>query len=250
MAWNNLLLSDLPGGDQAPALLQHLHMDTLILSGVAMTFILATGSVIANSMVVEGAGGTGQAIVEGIYNTWDQLTHDYIGEDYKKFFPLIMSIFIFVLIANFMGVFPFQAISHNIPQAWPMVHSGHEPEAWEWASPTTDINVTAGLALVVLFTYIGSGVLKHGGRYAKMFFFSPTFWVEWLDAVIRPATLALRLMIVISADEILRGAFLVMCPILMPAGIMGFELFIGVIQALVFALLTSVYIGLTVQEHH
>jgi F0F1-type ATP synthase membrane subunit a len=41
-----------------------------------------------------------------------------------------------------------------------------------------------------------------------------------------------------------------MCPILVPTAIMGFELFIGVIQAFVFALLTSIYIGLTVAEHH
>ena len=221
------------------------------MSGVCMTFILAAGSAVARNMVVEGAGGKGQAIVESIYSIWDNLAHDYIGEHYKKFFPLIISIFIFVLIANFMGVFPFQALAQAFSNIWPHTHPvGHEAEVWEWASPTTDINVTAGLALVALCTYIGSGFWKHGGGFAKLFFFSPTFWVEWLDALIRPSTLALRLMIVISADEILRGAFLVMCPILMPAGIMGFELFIGCIQALVFALLTSVYIGLTVQEHH
>ncbi len=57
-------------------------------------------------------------------------------------------------------------------------------------------------------------------------------------------------MVVITADELLRAAFLIICPILLPVGVMGFELFIGGIQALVFALLTSVYIGLTIQEHH
>jgi F-type H+-transporting ATPase subunit a len=74
--------------------------------------------------------------------------------------------------------------------------------------------------------------------------------IEVMDMVVRPSTLALRLMVVITADELMRGAFLLMCPILVPTAIMGFELFIGVIQAFVFALLTSIYIGLTVAEHH
>jgi F0F1-type ATP synthase membrane subunit a len=48
----------------------------------------------------------------------------------------------------------------------------------------------------------------------------------------------------------MRGSTLLLCPYLLPAGVMGFEMFIAVIQAFVFALLTSIYIGLTVQEHH
>jgi F-type H+-transporting ATPase subunit a len=106
------------------------------------------------------------------------------------------------------------------------------------------------LAAVALITYLGSGFWKHKEHFFKIFFFSPMSWVEWLDTIIRPSTLALRLMVVITADELMRGAFLMICPMVVPAGIMGFELFIGVIQALVFALLTSVYIGLTVAEHH
>jgi F0F1-type ATP synthase membrane subunit a len=57
-------------------------------------------------------------------------------------------------------------------------------------------------------------------------------------------------MVVITADELMRGSTLLFCPFLLPAGIMAFELFIGCIQAYVFALLTSIYIGLTIKEHH
>jgi len=150
-------------------------------------------------------------------------------------------------------VFPSKALEQGaqaVGMHWPHIMVNGEPEAWEWKSPTTDFNVTFGLALVALFTYIGSGFWKHGGHFFKIYLFSPMSWVEWLDTIIRPATLAIRLMVVITADELLRAAFLIICPILLPVGVMGFELFIGGIQALVFALLTSVYIGLTIQEHH
>jgi len=200
-------------------------------------------------MVAEGPGGKGQAVVESIYGFCNDLAHGNIGHHYKTFFPLIAAIFIFVLMGNFIGVFPYQFFEHVIPQ-WPIMHVEGHAEPWEWASPTTDFNVTVGLAAVALITYIGSGFWKHGGHFLKIFFFSPMSWVEWLDTVIRPSTLALRLMVVITADELMRGAFLMLCPMLVPIGIMGFEMFIGCIQALVFALLTSVYIGLTVAEHH
>lgn len=249
MLGKNLLVSDVFGPQAAPWI-DTLHLDTLVMSGICMTFILAAGSAVASGMVAEGAGGKAQAVVEGIYNFCDDLAHNNIGHDYKKFFPLIAAIFTFVLIGNFIGIFPGAFFEHLAGHSWPHMHVGHEVEPWEWASPTTDFNVTLGLAVIALITYLGSGFWKHGHHFGKVLFFSPMSPIEWLDVAIRPTTLALRLMIVITADELLRGAFLMMCPYLLPAGIMGFEMFIGCIQALVFALLTSVYIGLTVAEHH
>ncbi|HEY9777040.1 MAG TPA: FoF1 ATP synthase subunit a [Planktothrix sp.] len=220
-------------------------MDTLVLSAVCMTLILAAGSAVARSMVVEGPGGPAQAVVEGIYGFCDDLAKGNIGEHYKSFFPLIAAIFIFVLIGNFIGVGPWKGL--EILPGWFHIQGG---EPLELASPTTDFNVTLGLAVISFITYLGSGFWKHGSHFAKVLFFSPMSWIEWMDSVVRPATLALRLMVVITADELMRAAFLMMCPLILPTFVMAFELFIGVIQALVFALLTSVYIGLTVAEHH
>jgi F-type H+-transporting ATPase subunit a len=221
------------------------------LSALCMLGILGVGSMVAGSMQVAGPGGKMQAIVEGLYTFVDDLAHGQIGHHYKTFFPLIAAIFIFVLTGNFLGVGPYKLFEEIIP-GWPKLNgeTGPHAEAFEIASPTTDINVTAGLALVALIVYLGSGFWKHGGKYAKTLFLTPMAPIEVMDMVVRPSTLALRLMVVITADELMRGAFLLMCPILVPTAIMGFELFIGVIQAFVFALLTSIYIGLTVAEHH
>jgi F-type H+-transporting ATPase subunit a len=218
------------------------HVDTLILSWTCMAGILAFAALLTPRLVVEGPGGTGQAMLEGLYKFVDDLAHGQIGHLYKKFFPLIAAIFIFVLIGNFIGVGPWRAFEHM--PGWFKLPDG---EAFEVASPTTDFNVTVGLACIALIVYLASGVWVHGGKYIKLMLTNP---IEWLDLIVRPSTLALRLMVVITADELMRSAFLLMMPVLLPTGIMAFELFIGVIQAFVFALLTSIYIGLTVAEHH
>jgi F-type H+-transporting ATPase subunit a len=142
-----------------------------------------------------------------------------------------------------MGVGPWKAMESF--SWWPHVgHLGHQ-EPFELTAATTDFNVTLGLASVAFFAYIYSGFWARGFKYLKSYL-NP---IEWMDLIIRPSTLAMRLMLVITADEIMRGISLVMVPLLVPTGVMSFELFIGVIQAFVFALLTSIYIGLTVSHH-
>lgn len=219
-----------------------IHVDTLVLSWLCMAGILSASALITPTLVSAGPGNKAQAVLEGLYLFTQDIAKGQIGHHFKRFFPLIAAIFIFVLTGNFVGVGPWRAFEH-LP-GWFKLPDG---EPFELASPTTDFNVTAGLALVSLIVYLGSGFWAHGAGFVKLLAFNP---IEWLDAVIRPSTLALRLMVVITADELLRGAFLMIMPVLLPTFVMGFELFIGVIQAFVFALLTAIYIGLTVAEHH
>jgi F-type H+-transporting ATPase subunit a len=217
-----------------------IHVDTIALSLVGMTLILGTAAILTPRLSSENAGGPGQSLLEMYYDFMAGLTKDQMGDSYKKFLPLIASIFIFVLVSNFIGVGPWKAL--EVFSWWPKM--GHEP--FELAAATTDFNVTAGLATVALITYLASGFWAHGLKYLKAYI-NP---IEWLDLVVRPSTLALRLMLVITADEILRSVSLNLVPWILPTGVMAFELFIGIIQAFVFALLTSIYIGLTVTHHH
>ena len=216
-----------------------IHADTIFVSWLCMGFILVSAAAVRPTLVATGPGGTGQAILEMLYDFTADITKGQIGHEWKKFFPLIAGIFIFVLTANFAGVLPWKALEHM--SWWP--HHGNE--MFEMAAPSTDFNVTFGLACVALLTYLGAGFWAHGPKYLKAYL-NP---IEWLDLIIRPATLSLRLMMVITADELMRAAAIMMVPVLLPAGVMGFELFIGVIQAFVFALLTAIYIGLTVSHH-
>jgi len=239
---NNISFFGAPLGD--------IHIDTLAMSWLCMGGILAAAALITPRMVADGPGGKGQALLEMVYKFIEDLTKGQMGHHYKKFFPLIAAIFIFVLIANFAGVGPWKALEHF--SWWPHLPDG---EPLDICSPTTDFNVTFGLATISILTYLGSGFWAHGIKYFNHYliywkkipvFINP---IEVMDLIIRPATLALRLMMVITADELMRAAALLMVPMLLPTGVMGFELFIGIIQAFVFALLTSIYIGLTIAHH-
>lgn len=219
-----------------------IHADTLILSWACMGIILAGAAIVTPTLTAQGAGGAGQAIAEAIYGFIEDLCKGQMGHHYKKFFPLIASIFLFVLVGNFIGIGPWRAFEHM--QGWPVIGNEH----FEVCSPTTDFNVTFGLAAISVIVYFGSGLWAHGPKYL-MLYCSPMAPIEFLDLIIRPATLALRLMMVITADELMRTAAILMVPVLVPTGVMAFEMFIGILQAFVFALLTSIYIGLTIAHH-
>lgn len=220
------------------------HGDTILLSWACMAFVLIGAAILKTGLTSKGPGSDGQGFLEMLYEFVADITKGQIGHEWRTYFPLIAAIFIFVLTANFAGILPWQAIGEAIPGFPTELHNGHRIPA-EIAAPSTDFNVTFGLALVALLTYLGAGFSAHKLGYLKLYI-NP---IEWLDLVIRPATLSLRLMMVITADELMRGAALMMVPVLLPAGVMGFEMFIGVIQAFVFALLTAIYIGLTVSHH-
>ncbi len=217
-----------------------IHVDTLAFALTSMVLILVTAAIITPRLTAENAGDSGQNLFEMFYEFIVNLTKGQMGHAYKTFMPLIGAIFIFVLVSNFLGVGPWKLFESF--SWWP---TPDPKEAFEIASPTTDFNVTFALATVSILTYLGSGFWVHGIKYLKLYL-NP---IEWLDLIIRPSTLALRLMLVITADELMRGAAINLAPVLIPTGVMGFELFIGLIQAFVFALLTSIYIGLTVSHH-
>jgi F-type H+-transporting ATPase subunit a len=222
-----------------------IHADTIILSWVAMAAILLGCAAISSNLKVDRPGGAGQAVLESLYTFILDIARGSIGEHrYRPYMPLLCGLFMFILASNLIGILPYQVLEH-MPW-WPHVHGKH----FEVAAATTDFNVTAGLAALAIITYLGSGVMVHGHHYVGLFLWKPIAPLEWLDLVVRPATLALRLLLVITADEMLRSAFLGMCPVILPSLVMAFEVFIALVQAFVFTLLTSIYIGAAVAEHH
>jgi F-type H+-transporting ATPase subunit a len=253
MLGKNLLLETvLPqtqGMTLGPLSVGTLHADTLVLSWTCMAGALLGLSLMTRKLAVEGPGGDGQGVVEMLYGFLRDLTKGQIGHDWRIFLPLIAGIFIFVLTANFIGIGPWTMLEDWFKE---MHWVGVGGETFEVAAPTTDVNVPLGLAAIAILTYLTSGFWKAGAGYLKTLLVPPTSLLEWLDLLIRPTTLTLRLMLVITADELLRAVALSLVPVLLPVAVMGFEYFISVIQAFVFAVLTSIYVGLTLShaEHH
>ena len=229
---------------------QKVHMDTLVFSWAIMAALLFFSFLFTRNLKIDGYG-LKQTFLETIWGLINGLTSSQIpGNKGKNFIPLIGGIFIFTIFAYWIGLMPWkigEAFSF-----WPHLDNG---EHWEGSSPAADINVTAGMALISLLTYIAAGI-KNGGWGYILNYFKPLGFVEWLDMFVRPLTLSLRLFANTIAGEVLVASILGLVALVLPMFALAFELFVGLIQALVFSLLTTVYIGTAmahsehVEEHH
>lgn len=210
------------------------NMDTLVTMWAAMLFLIVVSFVATRNLSIFPSKL--QLFFEKILGYFKDTADDMIGEDGKKHFPLIMSLFLFIVTANLMGQLPLRMF---------------ELQHGEIASPTNDINLTAGLAIIVLVYYVTCGLIK---KKAHFFFKGFSFegiielFVEILDMITRPLTLALRLFGNILAGEILIGAMLGLLAWGLPIPFMFFEVLVACIQALVFTMLTTVYIATAVNE--
>lgn len=225
-----------------------IHIDTILYSWLIMFLILLITFLMTRNLKIEGYS-LRQSILETIWGLINGLTSSQIpGNKGKSFIPLIGGIFVFTIIAYWAGLLPWklgEAFSH-----WPKLDNGLH---WEGSSPAADINVPLGMAFISLITYIGAGA-KFGGLKYIGNYFKPLGFVEWLDLIVRPLTLCLRLFANTVAGEVLVLSILGLAAFVVPTLAVAFELFIGLIQALVFSLLTTVYIGTAIahseQEHN
>lgn len=212
------------------------NMDTLITMWSAMAFLIIIAFIATRNLAI--IPSKLQYVFEIILGYFDGLINSMINKDGEKHFPLIASLFLFIVTANLMGQLPLKIL---------------ELKQGEFASPTNDINMTAGLAVIVLIYYVTAGLMK---KKVKFLFHGFSFvgiismLVEILELFTRPLTLALRLFGNILAGEILIGALLGICAWGLPLPIMFFEILVACVQALVFTMLTTVYIATAVNEEH
>jgi F-type H+-transporting ATPase subunit a len=161
------------------------------------------------------------------------LIEGIIGQDAKKYFPLIGTIFIYIFLCNAIALVP-----------------GFLP-------PTDNINTNLAISITVFVYYNAMGIKAHGlGGYLKHFL-GPILWLGPLVAVIevighavRPISLALRLYGNILGDHMVLGIFSQLAPLIVPVIFMALGLFVSFIQAFVFSLLSTIYIGLATAHEH
>lgn len=212
------------------------NMDTLVTMWAAMAFLLLLAFFATKDLSIFPTKL--QLIFEKILGYFRDLANSMIGHDGEKHFPLIASLFLFIVTANLMGQLPLKIF---------------ELKTGEIASPTNDINLTAGLAIIVLIYYVVAGVIKKKTKFLLhefSFVGIISMFVEILELITRPLTLALRLFGNILAGEILISALLGICAWGLPLPIMFFEVLVACVQALVFTMLTTVYIATAVKTEH
>lgn len=216
----------------------HFNADTILTMWFAMAILLVLALMTTRKLSIFPSKL--QLLWESFINYFLDMTNQSMGEEEaKKHSPLILTLFFFILTANLVGQLPWQLL---------------KLKEGEFASPNNDINMTAAMAIVVSIYYIYYGVKKRGIK-----FFFPG-WdlngiimtvIDAMELFIRPFSLALRLFANILAGEILVLTLLTLtwwCGV--PLGAKLFEIFVALIQAMVFALLTTTYITMSVSEEH
>ena len=183
---------------------------------------------------------------------------DYIAETLesrdlaKKFFPIIMTIFVFILSLNWIGLLP-GVDSVGIYK----LHEGHSVFTPLLHPANTDLNVTFAFALIAFITIEFAGIailgfLKYGGKFIN--FSSPLAFIigiiEFIGEMARLVSFSFRLFGNIFAGKTLLLVALFFVPFVVPVPILAFEIFVGFIQALVFSILTLFFIKLAIAEAH
>jgi F-type H+-transporting ATPase subunit a len=173
-----------------------------------------------------------QNVMEVFVNSFHDLLIDTMGPLGMRFFPLIATVGFFILFSNLIGLVP-----------------GFE-------SPTSSLNTTVAMALVVFFLTHIVGVQIQGMKYFKQFL-GPVWWliplmmpIEIISHLSRPLSLSVRLFGNIQGGHIVVAVIFVLVPLLLPLPILILKILISVIQTLVFMLLSMMYIAGAMEEHH
>jgi F-type H+-transporting ATPase subunit a len=208
------------------------NVDTILGTLVAGVIVLGVGLMIRRR-VTSGVPSRSQLAFETITETVEQQVESTMGLQTAPFVvPLAMTLFLFILICNWISLVPTHIGSHEyLPP------------------PTADVNLTYALALIVIITMHVTGVRRKGVRGYYRHLAQPhwaMFPINLIEELARPVTLALRLF-----GNIFSGTIMIALIGLFPAYILWapeliwkpFELFIGLIQAFIFALLTILYFG-------
>lgn len=233
--------------------LEHaLHIPWVLQASLLAGLLLIVAGLLVRRQIAAANGGlvpdegvtlrnTMEIVVEGLAN----LAQGTIGPEYRRYFPIVGTIFVFILLSNLLGLVP------------------------GLGGATSDVNTTTAWAIIAFLAYNWIGIRKHGrwyinqflgpsffettilGRHVHVRVFAPIFFILEVPLhFARILTLSVRLLANMFADHQVVTVFLGLIPIAVPAVFLGLGMLVAVLQAFVFSLLTMVYIGLALEEPH
>jgi F-type H+-transporting ATPase subunit a len=223
-----------------------------------VTLVLVVVFFIAGRMIRPVPGRFSNA-VEFIWESLENWALSLGGPDARRHIPLFCAFFIFILFSNWSGLLPFFG-----RLGLPIEVAGQHIELGLRA-PTSDVNVTIGLALVAFFYFHYQGFRHLGvrGYLGKFFVFSGfrrgiatgvidlfVGLIEFLLEFIKPVTLAMRLFGNIFGGEVALGVITALTIVLIPAAMLLLEGLLNFVQALIFSTLMLMYTIIAVESHH
>lgn len=191
-----------------------------------------------------------EVVIEFLMNLIDGVTNDR-GQT-KRFFPYVATIFLFILTMNWMGLLPiFGTIGIY------KVEAGHQTFIPFLRAGTADLNMTVAIAMISVILVQVFGVIYVGAKKHLRKYFNPnpnfTFVgiIELISEFTKIISFSFRLFGNVFAGEVLLLVISTLVPLIAPVPFYLLEIFVGFIQAFVFALLTLVFlkISVTAEEH-
>jgi len=231
------------------------------LGGIKITNSLLTGLLVLLTLIIfaflvnskkekkdRGLFMIVESIIEGFYNFFENIAQDKA----EKLFPLLFTFFIYIIIGNWIGLFPgigsigfYEEIGHG------------EIFVPLFRGPNADLNTTIALALISvgITQYLSIktlGIKSYISRFINLT--NPIkFFVGLLELISEFAKIlsfSFRLFGNIFAGEVLLAVMVFLVPVLVPVPFLILEVFVGFIQALVFTMLTTIFIVVATEEHH
>lgn len=208
----------------------NINLDTIISTWIVVGALLIIAFVVNRRITSEAPRGLQNAL-EAVMESISSLVRENIGVRSRFIPPLAITLFVFLLAANWLGLIP------------------------RMKSPTSDLNTTLGLALMVFIMIHVYGVrAKKIGGYVGHYFkpFKLLFPINLIDEVAKPVTLSFRLFGNIFAGEVVLFLLAFLLPwwlIPLPGVVwLSWSLLVGGIQAFVFTILTVVYISFALEH--
>ncbi len=219
-----------------------IELDVVWSSLIAGLIVIGLGLLTARR-ATSGVPGKLQLFFETTVDQVNQLVESTVGPAGVRIVPLALALFLFILTANWLEVIP----------SSPRGGTEYLP------SPTANVNLTYAMALIVIVIVHAASIRARGLRgYVKHYFqpFPFFFPINVIEEITKPITLALRLFGNLFAGTLMLLLIAALLPVfIVPVADVAwklFDMFIGFIQAFIFALLTIVYYGMatTVDAEH
>ena len=234
--------------------------NSYLLSLITLILLLATAFTLKGKIAL--IPGKLQSIFELLTEQFLGLMDGLLGDRRKseKYFPVVATVFLFVLISNWLGLLP--GVGSLLIQEAPSTllgASGHGEEIKMipmFRAPGADLNFTVALALVAqlavqLFGILALGFKKYAGKFFTLKNPIYTFvgLLELLSEFVKVVSFSFRLFGNVFAGEVLLGIVGFLAPYVIPLPFLFLETFVGFIQAFIFSMLTLVFIAMSVTDH-
>ena len=259
--------------------------NSMLMGWIAMAVLIIAALIFrrkSNRLIPKGFQNFVEVLIEGLFNFFDSVTQD--KKQTRKFFPVVATIFLFVIVSNWMGILPgvgpigiweeepaieesvsVENIENTEVKEVVNKHAGVVAEEEPtlifvpfFRSAYADVNMTLALAIISIiatqiFGKAGLGFFHYAGKFLVNPLKDPigcfVGFLELISELAKLISFTFRLFGNIFAGEVLLVVIGFLAPFIAPIPFYGLEIFVGFVQALVFSILTLVFFKMAVTSH-